>query len=72
MRSGRREGVGDGEQHRDGRGRADARQNADQRAEQNAYETIKQIYGIECGRETEREIGDEVHRRSLRTAATDP
>ena len=60
QRRGRRQRVGDRQQHGDGGDRADARQHADQRAEQHADEAVEQVVQGRRGGETEREIAEQV------------
>ena len=57
----RLEGEGDRQEHGDGRGRADAGQHADERAEQHADEAVEQVDRGQRGLEAEREVGEEVH-----------
>ncbi len=63
-RGDRREGEGDRQQHRDGRGRADPGQHPDEGAEQHADEAVEQVDRGEGGLEAEGEVGEEVHHRT--------
>ncbi len=66
----RRQREGDRQQHGDGGGRPDARQDADHRAEQHADEAVEEVERLEGGREAEGEIVEEVHGRGLNPRAT--
>jgi hypothetical protein len=58
----RRQGEGDWQQQRDGRGRPDARQHADQRAEQHADEAEAEILQRQRGGEAEADPIQDIHR----------
>ena len=60
----RLEGEGDGQQHGDRCGRADAGQNADEGAEQHAHEAVDEVDRGERGLEAEGEVGEELHVRT--------
>ena len=60
----RLEGEGDGQQHRDGGGRADAGQDADEGAEEDADEAVEEVDRGEGGLEAEGEVGEELHVRT--------
>ncbi len=57
----RRQGEGDRQQHGDGCCRAQARQDADQRAEKDAGQTVEQIHRRHRRRQADSEIGQEFH-----------
>ena len=59
-----RQAEGDRQEHRDGRDRADAGQDADQRPEQDAHQAVEQVPPLERDAEAERKIIEElqVHR----------